>query len=125
MWATRNQLLHVPDKWVLSKLQTVISEVSSSFEKCKFHEAAKMIEEFIINTLSQTYVPVTRNEIWDDNKNSLDRRLAIYAVLGQILKVVDVMLHPLSPYISDYLYLVCFSDRKVFCSKTGQFLIHH
>ncbi|HSN96323.1 MAG TPA: class I tRNA ligase family protein, partial [Nitrososphaeraceae archaeon] len=112
VWATRNQLLHVPDKWVLSKLQTVISEVSSSFEKCKFHEAAKMIEEFIINTLSQTYVPVTRNEIWDDNKNSLDRRLAIYAVLGQVLKVVDVMLHPLSPYISDYLYLVCFSDRK-------------
>ena len=112
VWATRNQLLHVPDKWVLSKLQTVISEVSSSFEKCKFHEAAKMIEEFIINTLSQTYVPVTRNEIWDDNKNSLNRRLAIYAVLGQVLKVVDVMLHPLSPYISDYLYLVCFSDRK-------------
>jgi isoleucyl-tRNA synthetase len=112
VWATRNHLLHVPDKWVLSKLQTVISEVSSSFEKCKFHEAAKMIEEFIINTLSQTYVPVTRNEIWDDNKNSLNRRLAIYAVLGQVLKVVDVMLHPLSPYISDYLYLVCFSDRK-------------
>jgi isoleucyl-tRNA synthetase len=112
VWATRNHLLHVPDKWVLSKLQTVISEVSSSFEKCKFHEAAKMIEEFIINSLSQTYVPVTRNEIWDDNQNSLNRRLAIYAVLGQVLKVVDVMLHPLSPYISDYLYLVCFSDRK-------------
>src|SRR5919106_2694409 len=111
-WAFSNSLLHIPDKWVLSKLQSVIKEVTSSFEKCRFHEAAKSIEEFIINTLSQTYVPVTRNEIWDDNKNSLNRRLAIYAVLGQVLKVVDIMLHPLSPYISDYLYLVCFSDRK-------------
>ena len=111
-WAFKNSLLHIPDKWVLSKLQSVIKEVTSSFEKCRFHEAAKSIEEFIINTLSQTYVPVTRNEIWDDNKETLNRRLAIYAVLSHVLKVVDVMLHPLSPYISDYLYLACFPGKK-------------
>lgn len=111
-WAFSNSLLHIPDKWVLSKLQSVIREVTSSFEKCRFHEAAKSIEEFIINTLSQTYVPVTRNEIWDDSKETLDRRLAIYAVLGHVLKVVDILLHPLSPYISDYLYLACFPSKK-------------
>jgi isoleucyl-tRNA synthetase len=111
-WAFSNSLLHIPDKWVLSKLQSVITEVTSSFEKCRFHEAAKSIEEFIINTLSQTYVPVTRNEIWDDSKETLNRRLAIYAVLGHVLKVVDILLHPLSPYISDYLYLACFPRKK-------------
>jgi isoleucyl-tRNA synthetase len=111
-WALKSSLLHIPDKWVLSKLQSVIRDVTSSFEKCRFHEAAKSIEEFIINTLSQTYVPVTRNEIWDDDKETLNRRLAIYAVLSHVLKVVDVMLHPLSPYISDYLYLACFPRKK-------------
>ena len=112
VWATGNNFLRLPDKWVLSKLQSVISEVSSSFEECKFHEAARLIEEFIINNLSQNYVPLTRNEIWDDNENSLNRRLAIYAVLCEVLKVVDIMLHPLSPYLSDYLYVICFPDRK-------------
>ena len=112
VWATGNNFLRLPDKWVLSKLQSVISEVSSSFEECKFHEAARLIEEFIINNLSQNYVPLTRNEIWDDNENSLNRRLAIYAVLCEVLKVVDIMLHPLSPYLSDYLYVSCFPDRK-------------
>jgi isoleucyl-tRNA synthetase len=112
VWVTENNLLRLPDKWVLSKLQSFISGVSSSFEECKFHEAARLIEEFIINILSQNYVPVTRNEIWDDNENSLNRRLAIYAVLCEVLKVVDVMLHPLSPYLSDYLYVICFSERK-------------
>jgi isoleucyl-tRNA synthetase len=112
VWAAGNNFLRLPDKWVLSKLQSVISEVSSSFEECKFHEAARLIEEFIINILSQNYVPLTRNEIWDDNENSLNRRLAIYAVLCEVLKVVDIMLHPLSPYLSDYLYVVCFPDRK-------------
>jgi isoleucyl-tRNA synthetase len=112
VWATENNLLRLPDKWVLSKLQSVILDVSSSFEECKFHEVARLIEEFIINILSQNYVPFTRNEIWDDNENTMTRRLAIYTVLCEVLRVVDVMLHPLSPYLSDYLYLVCFSDRK-------------
>lgn len=111
-WAIRSNLLRIPDSWVLSKLQLVIEEVGSAFGKCRFHEGAKSIEEFIINTLSQTYVPVTRNEIWDDSLETLHRRLAIYSVLGHVLKQVDIMLHPLSPYISDFLYLACFPDRK-------------
>ena len=111
-WAIQSNLLRIPDSWVLSKLQLVIKEVGSAFGKCRFHDGAKSIEEFIINTLSQTYVPVTRNEIWDDSLETLPRRLAIYSVLGHVLKQVDILLHPLSPYISDFLYLACFPDKK-------------
>ena len=111
-WAIQSNLLRIPDSWVLSKLQLLIKEVGSAFGKCRFHDGAKSIEEFIINTLSQTYVPVTRNEIWDDSLETLPRRLAIYSVLGQVIKKVYIMLHPISPYISDFLYLACFPDKK-------------
>src|ERR671915_405075 len=72
-WAVKSNLLRVPDKWVLSKLQLVIYEITASFQKCRFHEGAKSIEEFVINTLSQTYIPMTRNEIWDDSLETLNR----------------------------------------------------
>lgn len=111
-WALKTDLLRIADKWVLSKLEYVINEVTTSFQKCRFHEGAKSVEEFVINTLSQTYIPMTRNEIWDDSLETLNRRLAIYAVLGHVLRQIDIMIHPFSPYISDYLYLSCFSDRK-------------
>ena len=111
-WALRTDLLRIADKWVLSKLEYVINEVTASFQKCRFHEGAKSVEEFVINTLSQTYIPMTRNEIWDDSLETLNRRLAIYAVLGHVLRQIDIMIHPFSPYTSDYLYLSCFSDRK-------------
>ena len=111
-WALKTDLLRIADKWVLSKLEYVINEVTASFQKCRFHEGAKSVEEFVINTLSQTYIPMTRNEIWDDSLETLNRRLAIYAVLGHVLRQIDIMIHPFSPYISDYLYLSCFSDRK-------------
>ena len=111
-WALKTDLLRIADKWVLSKLEYVINEVTTSFQKCRFHEGAKSVEEFVINTLSQTYIPMTRNEIWDDSLETLNRRLAIYAVLGHVLRQIDIMIHPFSPYTSDYLYLSCFSDRK-------------
>jgi isoleucyl-tRNA synthetase len=111
-WVLKTDLLRIADKWVLSKLEYVINEVTASFQKCRFHEGAKSVEEFVINTLSQTYIPMTRNEIWDDSLETLNRRFAIYAVLGHVLRQIDIMIHPFSPYTSDYLYLSCFSDRK-------------
>ncbi len=111
-WVTDNSLFGQTEVWLLSKLQGLISEVTDSFARCRFHEGAKAIDEFIINHLSQTYVPLTRNIIWDDSAENLDRRLAVYSVLGHVLMQIDVMLHPLSPFITEYLYLTCFGKRK-------------
>lgn len=111
-WVLDNNLLGLSEVWLLSKLQRLIKLVTVAFEKCRFHEGAKAIEEFIINNLSQTYVPVTRNDIWDDSEETLNHRLAIYSVLGYTLKQIDIMLYPLSPFITEYLYLTCFVSRR-------------
>jgi isoleucyl-tRNA synthetase len=111
-WVTENNLLSPTEVWLLSKLQALVSEVTESFDRCRFHEGAKAIDEFIINHLSQTYVPLTRNIIWDDSAKNLDRRLAVYSVIGHVLLQLDVMLHPLSPFITEYLYLTCFGRKK-------------
>src|SRR5207244_11325540 len=93
-------------------LQGLITEVTDSFSRCRFHEGAKAIDEFIINHLSQTYVPLTRNVIWDDSVENLDRRLAVYSVIGHALMQLDIMLHPLSPFITEYLCLTCFEKKS-------------
>ena len=111
-WALNNRLLGLADIWLLSKLQNLVKVVTVAFERCRFHEAAKAIEEFIINYISQTYVPITRNDIWDDDEKTLLRRLTIYSILGHVLKQIDIMLHPLSPFVTDYLYLTCFGGAK-------------
>ncbi|HEU4985266.1 MAG TPA: class I tRNA ligase family protein, partial [Nitrososphaera sp.] len=111
-WAIENRLLAPTEMWLLSKLQNLTTSVTQSFERCRFHEGAKAIDEFIINHLSQTYVPLTRNVIWDDSAENLDKRLAVYATLSHVLLQIDIMLHPLSPFISDYMYLTCLVGRK-------------
>jgi isoleucyl-tRNA synthetase len=111
-WVIENNLLGLSEIWLLSKLQELVVEVTEALGNCRFHEAAKEMESFVINHLSQTYVPITRNIIWDDSPQNLNRRLVLYSVIGHVLIQLDIMLHPLSPFITDYLYITCFKGRK-------------
>jgi isoleucyl-tRNA synthetase len=41
------------EKWINSRLQSLVCTVTESYHRCKFNEGAKAIEEFVINSLSQ------------------------------------------------------------------------
>jgi isoleucyl-tRNA synthetase len=111
-WVQANDLMSLSEIWLTSKLQNLVRQVSQSFERCRFNEGARAIEDFIVNIVSQMYVPVTRNNLWDDSPEGLDRRLAIYAVLAHSLEQIDIMLNPVTPFITEYLYMACFPNKK-------------
>src|SRR3990167_4929840 len=111
-WAQTKNLLQSSDIWLLSKLQKLIQDSNDLNDKCKFHEAARALDDFIINSLSQIYIPITRGELWDEDESKKDRRFSIYAVLYEILKTLDILLHPLCPFTSEYLYQTTFAKKK-------------
>ena len=111
-WAKEKNLLQSPDIWLLSKLQKLIKKTNELNDKCKFHESAKALEDFIINLLSQIYIPITRGELWDEDESKKERRFAIYAVLFEVLKTLDVLIHPVCPFTSEHLYLSTFGKKN-------------
>jgi len=111
-WAIDNKLIYSPDVWILSKLQKLISKVTEANCKCKFHEAAKALDDFIINLLSQVYIPITRGELWEESELKKNRRYAIYAVLSKILKTLDILMHPLCPFTTEYMHLSTFGKKQ-------------
>ncbi len=111
-WAKNKGLLGHTDIWLLSKLQKMVETCTRLNKNCRFHESAKVIEDFLINSLSQIYVPITKPELWNDDETKKDRRLAIYAILADALKKLDILIHPFSPFTSEYLYLAIFSTKK-------------
>ena len=111
-WAQEKNLLHSPDIWLLSKLQKLIQSSNEFNDKCKFHEAAKALEDFIINSLSQIYIPITRGELWEEDESKKDRRFAIYSVLHEILRTLDILLHPICPFTTEYLYQTTFAKNQ-------------
>ena len=111
-WAAGLSLLEPADVWLLSKLQGTIRMVTKKIEECRFHEAARAIDDFLIGSLSQSYVPSIRGELWEDDMSKRDRRHAIYAVLAACLRTLDILLHPFCPFTSEYLYGEAFGQKE-------------
>ena len=111
-WANGRGLLEPPDLWLLAKMQRTIRLVTEKIDACRFHEAARAIDDFLINSLSQSYVQTVRSELWEDDDSRRDRRHAIYAVISESLRCLDIMIHPFCPFTSEYLYGAAFGGRE-------------
>lgn len=111
-WAKKKELLTPPDVWLLSKLQRMIERTTETNNSCRFHESAKAIEDFLINSLSQIYIPITKSELWDEDDSKRDRRFTIYAILAKTLKTIDILIHPFVPFTSQYLYETIFAEKE-------------
>jgi isoleucyl-tRNA synthetase len=111
-WAKDKNLLKEAETWVLSKLQKLISSITESQDKCRFHEVSRAIDDYLINSVSQVYIPITREELWAEDDSQKERRFAIYATLAEILQTLDILLHPICPFTTQYLYGSMFARKK-------------
>ncbi|MGP8055978.1 MAG: class I tRNA ligase family protein [Nitrososphaerales archaeon] len=112
VWASQRRLLTLVDRWLLSKLEACRSRVRSAYREGRYNEAAKSLEELLITHVSQTYVRLVRNELWKDDPKERRRRLAIYAVLGHVMRSADELLHPIAPFATEFLYQEVFAERR-------------
>ena len=103
-WASENNVLKYPDHWLLSKLQRTVRKVTEKLEVCEFQFAMSELEEFVVNVVSRQYVPVVRRELWSDDPETLNRRLAVYTTLWHVLKTLALLFNPVTPYFSEAMY---------------------
>jgi isoleucyl-tRNA synthetase len=103
-WATKQNVLNDPDKWLISRLQGLVREFTEKAEECEFNFALSELEDFIVNILSREYVPMIRKDLWSDDPETLNRRLAVYSTLWYVLKTLVLLSNPASPFISEALY---------------------
>ncbi|MEI6021179.1 MAG: isoleucine--tRNA ligase [Bacteroidota bacterium] len=90
------------DKWIISKLETLIDEVTLRFEEFEPHRAARAIEEFVDEHLSNWYVRLSRRRFWK-GEMSKDKEAA-YNTLYTCLKTVSQLMSPIAPFFADWLY---------------------
>ena len=90
----------------------MVDSITKTNDVCKYHESAKAFDDFLINSLSQVYIPITKAELWDDDESNMHRRIEIYTILSEILKTLDILIQPLCPFTSEYLYQTAFAQKK-------------
>ena len=94
--------LAVQDKWILSKLNKVISKVTKNMESYEFNNAGGELYNFIWSDFCDSYIEMSKFSL-DSVSTKSTLCYAISAIL-QVLKGILKMLHPFMPYVTDEIY---------------------
>jgi len=90
------------DRWIISKLQSLVEEVLARYEEFEPHRAARAIEEFVDEHLSNWYVRLSRRRFWRGEMSS--DKAAAYETLYSCLSTVAQLMSPIAPFFSDWLH---------------------
>ena len=90
------------DRWILSKLNSLIKEVTEAYEAYEPTKAGRAISDFVQDDLSNWYVRLNRKRFWGGEMNA-DKQAA-YETLYTCLKTVAQLIAPNAPFYADRLY---------------------
>ena len=90
------------DRWILSKLNSLIQEVTEAYEAYEPTKAGRAISDFVQDDLSNWYVRLNRKRFWGGEMNA-DKQAA-YTTLYTCLKTVAQLMAPNAPFYADRLY---------------------
>ncbi len=100
------------DRWILSKLNTLVRDVTEQFETYNPTKAGRLIQDFVSDQLSNWYVRLSRRRFWmggadlsvaSDGELTTDKRAA-YETLQHCLAAVSQLMSPIAPFFADWLY---------------------
>ena len=90
------------DKWILSKLHSLVGEVTDLYAAYEPTLAARAIEKFVDADFSNWYVRLSRRRFWKGEMS--DDKKAAYETMYQCLMVVSQLSAPIAPYFTDWMY---------------------
>ncbi len=90
------------DRWVISLLNSLIAKVTEAFEEYEPQRAARAIQEFVDEHLSNWYVRLCRRRYWksDDGRD----KDAAYQTLFECLRTLSSLMAPIAPFFAERLY---------------------
>ncbi len=90
------------DRWIISLLNTLVSKVTAHLEDYDPTPAARLIQEFVGENLSNWYVRLNRKRFWG---GEMDRdKLAAYQTLYTCLETVSMLAAPFAPFITERIF---------------------
>ena len=94
------QSLQMEDKWILSKLNTLVQEVTDNLEKFELGIAVQKLYDFIWDVLCDWYIELTKSRIQAGGESAKGAQQVLIYVMNQCLK----LLHPIMPFITEEIW---------------------
>ncbi|MBU7023336.1 MAG: class I tRNA ligase family protein, partial [Theionarchaea archaeon] len=101
----------VLDKWMVSRLHSLVQKVVSHMDLYEVHLATRAVEDFVTNEVSNWYVRRSRRRFWKLEKDA-DKKAA-YDTLTEVMDVISRLVAPFMPYISEEIYRNVLGEESV------------
>lgn len=103
------------DKWILSKLNNLIPEVTKDFEEYNHASAKNRTEEFFWDIFTDNYMEMVKTRLYDSPDNSPEKESAKYT-LYTVLSTIIQLFAPIIPYITEEIYQTVFKKDEAVTS---------
>ncbi len=90
------------DRWIVSKIYTLVKEVTEEFDNYNPTKAGRLIQDFVNDDLSNWYVRLNRRRFWQGEMT--DDKRAAYQTLQHALCAVGQLMSPIAPFYAEWLY---------------------
>ncbi len=90
------------DRWIISKLNTLIHEVTGDFNDYDLTKAVRKIQEFVSEDLSNWYIRRSRRRFWNPEMDQ--DKVSVYRTTYEVLLEVARMIASVAPYLSEEIY---------------------
>ena len=90
------------DRWILSKLNSLIGKVDAAYGDYEPTKVARMVQDFVIDDLSNWYVRLNRKRFWKGDYN--EDKIAAYQTLYTCLHNIAGLIAPIAPFYAELLY---------------------
>lgn len=105
------------DRWILSSLHTLIRDVDQAYASYEPTQAARSIETFVDEKLSNWYVRLCRRRFWKpslnaDGSHTIDK-IAAYQTLYECLVTISKLMAPLAPFFAEWLYRLLNEETRL------------
>jgi isoleucyl-tRNA synthetase len=104
-WNAKEHLKYgdnILDKWVLSKLQTLIKDVTTEMEAYHLYNVVPQLFKFI-EDLTNWYIRLNRRRFWE-GKDLTEEKCHAYSTLYTTLRELSKIMAPFAPFLSEYVF---------------------
>jgi valyl-tRNA synthetase len=108
--------LSLADRWILSRLSSVCTDVNKALGEYRFNDAANILYQFIWHELCDWYIEMIKPELYGENEES---KKAAIATLIYVYEVALSLLHPVMPFITEEIWqqLPCRKESDSICIR--------
>ena len=100
------------DKWILSKLNTLIEEASTNLDNFDMGVYVQKVYDFAWNEFCDWYIEIVKTRLYSKDDKDIESKITAQKVLNKVLCDILKLLHPIMPFITEKIYKELYNDDE-------------